>query len=65
MTFTPKVWQNEEAGGTRLNAAGLIDLETRLAAYVDLMTPIYTWPGDTPPDPGEYPEGKIWIEVYE
>lgn len=37
MTFTPKVWNNFQAGGTPLNAAAMIDLETRLSAYTDLI----------------------------
>ena len=40
-------------------------METRLAAYVDLMTPVVTWPGDPNPDPNDYEDGKVWIEVYE
>lgn len=33
MAFTAKAWQNDTA--TKLNADGMIDLETRLAAYTD------------------------------
>lgn len=35
MTFTPKSWTD----GTILTAAGMIDLETRLSAYTDLIVP--------------------------
>jgi hypothetical protein len=35
LTFTPKTWGNFLSGGTPLNAAALVDLETRLAAYTD------------------------------
>ncbi len=38
MAFTPKSWQNGLAGGTKLNAAALTDLETRLSAYTDSLT---------------------------
>lgn len=33
--FEEKLWRNGQAGGTRLDAAGLIDLEARLAAYIE------------------------------
>lgn len=35
MPFTPKAWKNDEAGHTKIDAAALIDLEQRLAGYVD------------------------------
>lgn len=35
MAFTPKVWKNDKAGGTKINAAALIDLEERLGKYTD------------------------------
>lgn len=35
MPFTPKAWANGSGGGTKLNAAALIDLETRLSDYTD------------------------------
>lgn len=35
MTFVPKAWQNDAVGGTKLDAAALVDLETRLSAYTD------------------------------
>lgn len=38
MTFTPKSWGNFASGGTPLNAAALVDLETRLAAYTDIAS---------------------------
>ncbi len=35
MAFTPKAWKNLKAGGTKLNAAALIDAEERLSDYTD------------------------------
>lgn len=35
MAFSPKVWQNSPSTATPINAAALIDLETRLSAYTD------------------------------
>lgn len=35
MPHTVKQWQNTSAGGTKINAAALIDLEQRLGAYTD------------------------------
>lgn len=35
MPFTPKAWGNFSTGGTPINAAALVDLETRLSAYTD------------------------------
>jgi len=35
MPFTPKPWQDGRAGGTPVNAAALVDLETRLSQYTD------------------------------
>lgn len=35
MAFTPKAWHNDVAGGTKLNAAALVDLEQRLSSYSD------------------------------
>lgn len=35
MAFSPKAWKNDAAGGTKLNAAALKDLETRLSDYSD------------------------------
>ncbi len=35
MAFTPKTWQNSPSTATPLNAAGLIDLETRVTDYAD------------------------------
>lgn len=35
MTFVPKAWGNFFAGGTKVDAAALIDLETRLSTYTD------------------------------
>lgn len=37
MAFTPKSWQNAPNATTPLSAAALIDLETRLSAYTDLV----------------------------
>jgi hypothetical protein len=36
MTFAPKAWVNEPNPATPVSAAGLIDLEARLAAYTDV-----------------------------
>lgn len=35
MAFTPKQWRNGQIGATPLDAAGLTDLEQRLADYID------------------------------
>lgn len=35
MTFTPKTWQDGATANGRLNAAAMIDLETRVTAYSD------------------------------
>lgn len=35
MAFDPKDWENDEVGGTKLNAAALIDLEERVTDYAD------------------------------
>lgn len=35
MAFSVKVWKNNEAGGTKLDAAALVDLEKRLSDYAD------------------------------
>lgn len=40
MTFTPKSWGNFASGGTPLNAAALVDLETRVTAYTDAQIPL-------------------------
>jgi hypothetical protein len=37
MAFSPKNWQNLPNTTTKLNAAGLIDLEVRVTDYADLM----------------------------
>lgn len=57
MTFTPKTWGNDAAGGTPLNAAAMVDLETRVTAYgdsirlmggaVDATQPPYNAPENT------------------
>ncbi len=35
MAFVPKAWANDPAGGTKLDAAALIDAEQRLSGYTD------------------------------
>lgn len=35
VAFSAKAWQDEPSTATKINAAGLIDLETRLAGYTD------------------------------
>jgi hypothetical protein len=35
VAFEPKDWKDGSGGGTKLNAAGLIDMEERLAGYTD------------------------------
>jgi hypothetical protein len=37
LPFSTKLWKNNTAGGTKLNAAGLIDLEKRVTDYADLV----------------------------
>lgn len=49
MTFTPKSWGDFVAGGTPLRASALIDLETRVAAYSDLLTPVQMYAGTGAP----------------
>lgn len=47
-SFEPKVWQNDESGGTPVGATSLIDLETRLSAYSDVVgvsSCTFSWPG--------------------
>ena len=40
MSFTPKAWKNGESGGTKLNAAGLIDLEERVTSEAALPSSV-------------------------
>lgn len=37
MPFSPKAWQNSPSTTTPINAAALIDMETRLSAYSDTL----------------------------
>jgi hypothetical protein len=37
LDVSAKVWKDKTAGDTKLNAAGLIDLEERLASYTDVL----------------------------
>ena len=59
MSFSPKAWQNAPDTSTPINAAALIDMETRLSAYIDSGTShikavcIYTG-GAYPPRPSGY-----------
>jgi microcystin-dependent protein len=40
MAFSTKAWQNAPSTSTPLSAAGMIDLESRLAGYADTLIPI-------------------------
>lgn len=70
--FTPKEWVDEPDHSTPINAAGLIDLETRVTAYSRSLLgsggggggapTIVTAPGDPAPDPSLYADGTLWIE---
>lgn len=40
MAFTPKPWANAPSTATKINAAALQDLETRLSAYTDQKTTV-------------------------
>ena len=66
MPFVPKNWQDTPSTATPISALALEDMEVRLAAYADsIRGAIYTLPSEPAPDPGDYSDGQIWIEVLE
>jgi hypothetical protein len=67
MPFTPKPWVDSPSTATPLDAAALIDLETRLAAYAGEGggggSVVITESGDADLDPGGYVDGAMWVKV--